>query len=178
MKKIIITTLLVTVLILLFNWITDFNLFHFEDLKLFVVLVLGTTIFMMLHKKQIDLPQRYRFYLFLTAILMTLMLVYDSLISLEEDPYKGILLCFRPIIYGTILYFPGDIILQQLPIDENNEAPWQTALSRRESEVYELVKTGKTNRQISEELYIAETTVKKHVQNIMKKAGHNNRDAL
>lgn len=43
------------------------------------------------------------------------------------------------------------------------------ALSRREAEVAWLLYRGYTNRQIGEELYIAETTVKKHATHIYEK---------
>ncbi len=45
------------------------------------------------------------------------------------------------------------------------------ALSRRETEVAWLLYRGYTNRQIGEELYIAETTVKKHASHIYEKLG-------
>ena len=44
-------------------------------------------------------------------------------------------------------------------------------LSEREAEVAWLLYRGYTNRQIAEELYIAETTVKKHASHIYEKAG-------
>lgn len=43
-------------------------------------------------------------------------------------------------------------------------------LSEREAEVAWLLYRGYTNRQIAEELYIAETTVKKHASHIYEKA--------
>lgn len=42
-------------------------------------------------------------------------------------------------------------------------------LTRREREVLQLLKEGRTNAQISEELCISETTTKKHVSNILSK---------
>lgn len=47
----------------------------------------------------------------------------------------------------------------------------QWNLSAREQEVGWLIYKGYTNRQIAEELYIAETTVKKHAGHIYEKAG-------
>lgn len=52
-------------------------------------------------------------------------------------------------------------------------APLPTSLSRkltqREQEVFNLVRQGKRSREISERLYIAESTVYKHIQNILDK---------
>lgn len=45
----------------------------------------------------------------------------------------------------------------------------ECGLSERELEVAWLLYRGYTNRQIGEELYIAETTVKKHVSHIYQK---------
>ncbi len=45
------------------------------------------------------------------------------------------------------------------------------ALSRREAEVAWLLYKGAGNRRIAEELYISETTVKKHVTHIFEKTG-------
>src|SRR5207248_2150875 len=44
-------------------------------------------------------------------------------------------------------------------------------LTPRESEVLRLVATGKTNREIGADLYISESTVKKHLENIKLKLG-------
>ena len=44
-------------------------------------------------------------------------------------------------------------------------------LTEREQEVLKLVAQAKTNKEIAEELYIAETTVHTHLLNIYKKLG-------
>lgn len=51
-------------------------------------------------------------------------------------------------------------------------------LSKREREILALVLVGKTNREIAEELFLAEGTVKTHLHNIMKKCGQPNREEL
>jgi DNA-binding CsgD family transcriptional regulator len=54
----------------------------------------------------------------------------------------------------------------------------EALLSRRELEVYELLCSGLSNRQIAACLYIAETTVKVHVHHIFDKLGIRSRHAL
>lgn len=51
-------------------------------------------------------------------------------------------------------------------------------LSEREKEVAWLIYRGFTNRQIAEELFIAESTVKKHVSHIFEKTGAGSRKEL
>ena len=51
-------------------------------------------------------------------------------------------------------------------------------LSKRESEILGLAMVGKTNREIANELILAEGTIKTHLHNIMKKCGAANRDEL
>jgi DNA-binding NarL/FixJ family response regulator len=55
-----------------------------------------------------------------------------------------------------------------------NEPP-TPALTRRENEVLELVAQGARDREIAQEFVISESTVKKHVQNILRKLQARNR---
>jgi DNA-binding NarL/FixJ family response regulator len=48
-------------------------------------------------------------------------------------------------------------------------------LTPREAEVLALVATGRTNRQIGEELYVSDKTASVHVSNILRKLGVNSR---
>jgi DNA-binding NarL/FixJ family response regulator len=51
----------------------------------------------------------------------------------------------------------------------------ETALSSRELEVLELVAEGRANKQIAAELDLSEFTVKRHIQNILRKTGVHSR---
>ena len=55
-----------------------------------------------------------------------------------------------------------------------NEPP-TPSLTRRENEVLELVAQGARDREIAQEFVISESTVKKHVQNILRKLQARNR---
>ncbi|TMK89221.1 MAG: response regulator transcription factor [Actinobacteria bacterium] len=48
-------------------------------------------------------------------------------------------------------------------------------LSDREREVLDLLAKGKTNKDIARELFIAQATVKSHVENILRKLGATDR---
>lgn len=51
-------------------------------------------------------------------------------------------------------------------------------LTRREREVYELLKNGRTNKEIAQELHVSERTAKFHVAAIFHKAGVSSRMAF
>ncbi|MFW6270977.1 MAG: response regulator transcription factor [Bacillota bacterium] len=48
-------------------------------------------------------------------------------------------------------------------------------LTNRETEIIQLVASGKTNQELAEELYIAVPTVKAHLRHIFNKLGATNR---
>jgi pimeloyl-ACP methyl ester carboxylesterase/class 3 adenylate cyclase/DNA-binding CsgD family transcriptional regulator len=58
---------------------------------------------------------------------------------------------------------------------EPGTGPQLAPLSHREGEVATLVALGLSNRQVAEELVIAESTVERHVANILKKLGYHSR---
>lgn len=53
-----------------------------------------------------------------------------------------------------------------------------TQLTPREQDVLRLISSGSTNREIAQELYIAEGTVKTHVTQLLNRLGLRNRDQL
>ncbi len=56
--------------------------------------------------------------------------------------------------------------------------PDLSKLTRQEKIIAEMIKQGLSNREIGEELYISESTVKKHVSNIFAKLGISSRKEL
>jgi DNA-binding NarL/FixJ family response regulator len=69
-------------------------------------------------------------------------------------------------------------ILRAAGIDVAEESTPGRLLSKREFEVYELLCTGLSNRQIAECLFISEETVKAHAHHIFDKLGIRSRHAL
>jgi DNA-binding NarL/FixJ family response regulator len=59
--------------------------------------------------------------------------------------------------------------------EPRQQAPLPDNLSDREAEVLRLVATGRSNREIGEELYISQNTVANHVRAILRKTGCANR---
>ena len=64
--------------------------------------------------------------------------------------------------------------LNEIP-DEEPESPEFAELTPREVEVLQLIGTGCTNREIAQQLYIAEGTVKSHVTHILNRLNLKNR---
>jgi transcriptional regulator EpsA len=75
-----------------------------------------------------------------------------------------------PILDVTL----GRIVAQKINKAEPNQAEIAT-LGAREIQIIKLIKVGKTNQVIAEELFISPWTVKNHVQNILKKLKAKNR---
>ena len=95
-------------------------------------------------------------------------------------------------MYFILLYFAGDLPLVFLAKNyleknteefKNNVDPLENlfqmyGISKREKEIVRKICEGKTNKQISEELFITLQTVKDHNYNIYKKVGAKNRVQL
>lgn len=66
-------------------------------------------------------------------------------------------------------------VAQDLDTDGEQPTDYDELLSNREHEVLGLLARGMSNREIAEELYISEKTVKNHVSNILRKLDVNDR---
>ncbi|MFW5790068.1 MAG: response regulator [Bacillota bacterium] len=66
-------------------------------------------------------------------------------------------------------------VSQDLDTDDEKPTDYNELLSNREHEVLGLLARGMSNREIAEELYISEKTVKNHVSNILRKLDVNDR---
>lgn len=122
-----------------------------------------------------------------------------------EKGYAGLLydiaMCFRPMLYGFVFWvflserreraegmdFDGGKQVRRRGNGEKcgedvqfgNGADLKSfGLTRREEEIVGLILEGKSNKEIGEELFISETTVKKHVSNIFEKVGVGRREEL
>lgn len=140
-----------------------------------------------------------------TGFIQTFLLLFARLQN--EAGYNRLLgdiaLCFRPLLYGFCLFILlserteahdlADGNKQPMAESENETSTCQIsaqkkpgihefsvtyALTRRETEITQLIIQGKSNAMIAGELFISETTVKKHVSNIFDKTGVSRREEL
>lgn len=114
-------------------------------------------------------------------------------LPLDETLMKEILLSCRPLLYGFVLLVllkrpeEGKCETENVKKEEadkkeekksRDEQCRELGLTARETEIVKLVLAGLTNREIGESLYIAESTVKKHLSNIFEKLPAENREQL
>ncbi|MBU7583592.1 MAG: response regulator transcription factor [Nostoc sp. TH1S01] len=92
---------------------------------------------------------------------------------LKDTPSEELAVAIRAVHKGYTQLGPGIVqkLLNQFPhgIPTQSEPvpPSLTELTPREKEVLKLIATGASNREIAQELYISEGTVKNHVTNIL-----------
>jgi DNA-binding NarL/FixJ family response regulator len=92
---------------------------------------------------------------------------------LKDTPSEELAVAIRAVHKGYTQLGPG--IVKKLLTQFSNSSPTQsppvpsslTELTPREKEVLRLIATGASNREIAQELYISEGTVKNHVTNIL-----------
>ena len=99
---------------------------------------------------------------------------------LKESPPEHTVAAIRAVARGEALLHPGiasRVIMEFNRLSEQHEVDLRlyTQLTDREREVLKLLAQGKRNREIAEELFIAEKTVKNHVSNILWKLECNDR---
>jgi DNA-binding NarL/FixJ family response regulator len=99
---------------------------------------------------------------------------------LKESPPEQTVAAVRAVSRGEALLHPGiasRVITEFSRLSEQHEADLRlyAELTDREREVLKLLAQGKRNREIADELFIAEKTVKNHVSNILWKLECNDR---
>jgi len=162
---------------------TDIDLLQLSNLRYLGILCLATGLLMVPSyvKPKRVWQNALQFNLFFVGALLSMLKVL-SYISQELQMYRvsEVIQCFIPLLYSIIIYLPITNILQSIRKSEQIESYSQSDMqkisidlldiSRREKEVIQLALLDWSNKQIAEKLYIQESTVKKHLQNIYKKA--------
>lgn len=99
---------------------------------------------------------------------------------LKQD-FQGIAPALETIMNGQSVF--GDSIISRLPelMRKSNKAEFDLSrydISRKESDIIELVADGLSNREIASELYLSEGTVRNYLSTILEKLGLRDRTQL
>lgn len=99
---------------------------------------------------------------------------------LKQD-FQGIAPALETIMNGQSVF--GDSIISRLPelMRKSNTAEFDLSrydISRKESDIIELVADGLSNREIASELYLSEGTVRNYLSTILEKLGLRDRTQL
>ncbi len=185
MKKILtrVATMLIYLVILL--WLVNFKLLILFNFKYIVIVLLGSGILTLSsYKKGIE-PEELiaagKWNIQITGYLTTFVLQltyvstgYDS----NSLLYEVVMNC-RPLLYAAILYIIVNGLSEKQTVDEETEVDWKAlGLTSREITIVERLLKDHSNKDIGEQLFISESTVKKHIYNIFKKLEITNREQL
>ena len=177
-----------------------FNLWKLIDIRLILLMVLGTVVLTLpYYEKGIDRGELG--YIFgrkaiEAGFIQMFLLLFVELQNNEDRSMllRNIAMSFRPLLYGFCIQIlfseKGEEKSRETDLVETSaEDEKQTdlnlteilkayGLTKRELEIAGLIAQGKSNGEIAEQLYISETTVKKHVSNIFEKMGISKREEL
>ena len=86
---------------------------------------------------------------------------------LKNSELKNVLTAIKQVMDGKP-YFDANLILD---IDNSTSKKKKSLLSKREKEILGLIGLGKTSSEISNQLFIGQTTVETHRKNMIRKLG-------
>lgn len=198
MRKKCYTAAAVLLYILLLSGAWSFDVTRLIDGRLLFQLLVGSILLMLpFIQKNADLKEILSVFgkkALEAGYIQTFLLLFIRLS--EETGYEGILadvaMNFRPVLYGFFLFLlfgqqeeiesgtekEGLTVSEPENLSDAYETFRQAGLTKRETEIAILICKGCSNKEISEEFVISETTVKKHVSNIFEKTGVKKREEL
>lgn len=193
--------------IIILAYALGFDICKLIDIRLVLLVLLGTVLLSLpFYEKGLEWAEFT--YIFgrkavEAGIIQTFLLLFSCFQNIRE--YEALLsdiaMCFRPLLYGFILLLlltekSGQTVTEQRIVSEesnektaglheqkeesvNTQKSFENyGLTKREIEIVKLIQSGKSNGDIASELFISETTVKKHVSNIFEKTGVKKREEL
>lgn len=171
MKKTLNKGVILCVYLLVLLWIVDFRLFEIFDLKMMASVLIGSVILTLAVKDKSDLKRTFLYQVTLTSVVATTLL-YLKAMSLYEENY---ILPLQPMFYGMLYYAVFSVYIDMFKKAETQTQEIEYHLTDREKAIAIEIVKGLSNKEIAARLFIAESTVKKHVQNIYKKTEVTNR---
>lgn len=194
--------------IIILAYALGFDIRKLVDIRLVLLVLLGTVLLALpFYEKELGWTEFTYIFgrkAVEAGIIQTFLLLFSCFQNIRE--YEALLsdiaMCFRPLLYGFILLLllterSRQTITEQLIVSEeeinekaadlheqkdklvNTQKSFENyKLTKREKEIVKLIQSGKSNSDIASELFISETTVKKHVSNIFEKTGVKKREEL
>jgi len=159
--------------------LTGLDFLWIIDLQMVITMVAGISLLTWASRPNanVDLKKN----LAIQTLLVSLFTSSMSAISHIGQGKQDILLVFAlPLLYGLCIYLVLYILVSNFHKEDTGTHSYtdqfiQMGLSPRERSIALLIMEGKTNKAIGNQLFIAESTVKKHVQNILRKTQCDNR---
>lgn len=198
MKKLGVRFLFVILYLFVVLVILNFNIRTFIDLKS-LALVTGGTIFLSLSSLKKGMKKQEIYSLiswnaFVVSYLITFIYLFVNLSQRtgSKDIFLEIALDSRALLYGFLIFIlfkegrsedkktilNNETENQKISAEEIYAFFREAGLTKREAEIARLARNGLSNREIAEEMYIAETTVKKHMSHIFEKLLIKSREEL
>jgi len=169
MKQILNKLVLIVGYIFILMWLVDFRLFAIFDLKMMLVVLLGSSLLTLSIKDKSNIKQTYLYQVTLTSLSATAFLYLEAM---SKDG-GNFIMPLQPLFYGIIYYVILSIFIDVFEKPEHVKPNYE--LTNREIAISDELLKGLSNKEIANKLFIAESTVKKHVQNIFKKVDVTNR---
>jgi len=161
------------VYLIVMGFLIDFDLELIIDLKMMLVMAgCITLLYLSSYKKEnIDRVRLFGLQTLLTAVLSS-SLLFLKMLSLGDYNFEPT----RPFFYGILYFTLFKIVFDLTDKPEKKCLNFESyQLTPREVMLAELLLKDKTNKQIASTLFIAESTVKKHLQNIYRKTNTTDR---
>lgn len=201
MKQLFIRLTGIGIYLLLVLWLLDFNLQLLFDVKSLLLVLAGTALLTAgSYKKNItsvELREHAMWNSMIAGLLTTFMLLFTTLNQSVSDNgiFPELALCMRPLFYTLVIQVLCKPLSQEKASSENpseNDYPDYSALTLdeikyllreksltdRELEIALAIRKNLSVKEIADELFISESTVKKHTTSLYKKLQVENREQL
>lgn len=202
-KRLLQICLFATYVALLLN-LLDFDVRLIINVSMLIAVLGGSVLLTVLYRiKGNDIKsilERLRWSIMVTSYLTTFfsLVAYFRMIKANEDFYSPLIENFLPLFYALLIYVLIDLFIEPFMISIKKESVvshnetnsprlniehdstlleflLSIDLTKREITIAEELISDLSNKQIADKLYITESTVKKHTQNIYRKASVKNR---
>lgn len=165
-------------------WLTNFKVFNSGNIKLLLVMASNISILSWIAMKDRALKLT-RVVAYQTVLVTTMSVVMLATVDTRDGDLAYGQSVVAPLLMGLGLYLMFHMVYFQFKRQDQGQGQDQVDLDKvynrlsltpRERVLSDLILKSYTNKDIAKVLFIAESTVKKHIQNIFKKADVKNKE--